>query len=94
MRVAILTQYYPPEPIAKPHELARGLTERGHEVVVVTAFPNYPAGKLYPGTRLRHFPAFREFQKGGIASEMRGVSNRLAHLTTPPFENFRKLDHA
>ena len=36
MRVAILTQYYPPEPIPKPHELALGLAERGHEVVVVT----------------------------------------------------------
>ncbi len=53
MRVAIITQYYPPEPIPKPHELARGLIERGHEVVVVTAFPNYPAGRLYPGTHLR-----------------------------------------
>ncbi len=53
MRVAILTQYYPPEPIPKPHELARGLAERGHEVVVITAFPNYPAGRLYPGTRVR-----------------------------------------
>ena len=53
MRVVILTQYYPPEPIPKPHELARGLAERGHEVVVITGFPNYPAGKLYPGTRLQ-----------------------------------------
>ena len=43
----------PPEPIPKPHELARGLAERGHEVVVITGFPNYPAGKLYPDTRLR-----------------------------------------
>ncbi len=55
MRVVILTQYYPPEPIPKPHELARGLVERGHEVLVITAFPNYPAGRLYPGTRLRHW---------------------------------------
>ncbi|MFB3074932.1 MAG: glycosyltransferase family 4 protein [Candidatus Methylomirabilales bacterium] len=53
MRVVILTQYYPPEPIPKPHELARGLTERGHDVVVVTGFPNYPTGKLYPGTQFR-----------------------------------------
>ncbi len=53
MRILILTQYYPPEPIPKPHELARGLAERGHEVVVITAFPNYPAGKLFPGTQLR-----------------------------------------
>ncbi len=55
MRVLILTQYYPPEPITKPHELAGGLAERGHEVVVITAFPHYPAGRLYPGTHLRHW---------------------------------------
>ena len=53
MKILVLSQYYPPEPIPKPHELARGLAARGHEVIVVTAFPNYPAGKLYPGTRLR-----------------------------------------
>ncbi len=53
MRVQILRQYNPPEPIPKPHELARGLTERGHDVVVITGFPNYPAGELYPNTRLR-----------------------------------------
>ncbi len=53
MRIVILTQYYPPEPIPKPHELARGLTERGHKVTVITGFPNYPAGKLYPGTHAR-----------------------------------------
>ncbi len=53
MKVAILTQYYPPEPIPKPHEMARGLAERGHDVVVITAFPHYPGGRLYPGTRLR-----------------------------------------
>jgi len=33
MRIVILAQYYPPEPIPKPHELARGLFERGHEDV-------------------------------------------------------------
>jgi len=53
MRVVILTQYYPPEPIPKPHELARGLAERGHKVTVITGFPNYPASKLYPGNHLR-----------------------------------------
>ncbi len=53
MKVAILTQYYPPEPIPKPHDMARGLAERGHDVVVITAFPHYPGGRLYPGTRLR-----------------------------------------
>jgi glycosyltransferase involved in cell wall biosynthesis len=52
MRVGILTQYYPPEmgaPAARLSELATRLTERGHEVVVLTAMPNYPRGRVYPG---------------------------------------------
>lgn len=52
MRVLILSQYFEPEPIPKPVELARELRNRGHEVSVLTGFPNYPSGKLYPGFRL------------------------------------------
>jgi colanic acid biosynthesis glycosyl transferase WcaI len=52
MRVGILTQYYPPEvgaPQGRLSELAQRLTERGHDVVVLTALPNYPQGRIYPG---------------------------------------------
>lgn len=52
MKVGILTQYYPPEvgaPQGRLSELAIRLTERGHEVHVLTAMPNYPQGKIYPG---------------------------------------------
>ncbi len=52
MRFAILTQYYPPEmgaPQARLSELAARFVERGHEVVVLTAMPNYPRGKIFPG---------------------------------------------
>jgi len=52
LRVLILSQYYFPEPIPKPGELAAALRERGHEVSVITGLPNYPAGRLYPGARL------------------------------------------
>ena len=52
MRVLILSIYHDPEPIPKTGELARELQRRGHEVTVVTAFPHYPAGRLYPGYRL------------------------------------------
>ena len=52
MRVLILTIYFDPEPIPKTGELARELRRRGHEVHVVTAFPHYPSGTLYPGYRL------------------------------------------
>jgi len=53
MRVLILSQYYTPEPVPKPSELAEALALRGHEVSVLTGFPNYPSGDLYDGFRLR-----------------------------------------
>jgi glycosyltransferase involved in cell wall biosynthesis len=53
MRILILSIYHDPEPIPKTGELARELQRRGHEVTVVTAFPHYPSGNLYPGYRLR-----------------------------------------
>lgn len=52
MKLAILTQYYPPEmgaPQARLSELASYIAQRGHQVTVLTAMPNYPRGKLYPG---------------------------------------------
>ncbi len=52
MRLGILTQYYPPEigaPQRRLSNLARRFVERGHDVTVLTAMPNYPQGCLYPG---------------------------------------------
>jgi len=52
VKVAILTQYYPPEIGAAPvrlSALARALVSRGHCVTVLTAMPNYPTGRLHPG---------------------------------------------
>ena len=51
MRVGLLTQWYDPEPgpAALPGVLARGLVARGHEVTVLTGFPNYPSGQLADG---------------------------------------------
>jgi colanic acid biosynthesis glycosyl transferase WcaI len=53
MRVLILTQWYPPEPALLMQELAQTLLARGHDVTVLTGYPNYPSGKLYPGYRVR-----------------------------------------
>ena len=54
MKVLLLTQNYTPEPISasqKMSDLAKHLQERGHQVTVVTGFPNYPDGVLYDGYR-------------------------------------------
>ena len=53
MRVLILTQWYPPEPGLLMQELAQTLLARGNDVTVLTGFPNYPSGALYPGYRIR-----------------------------------------
>ncbi len=55
MRVLILSHYFWPEPIPKPRELAEALRAEGHSVEVVTGFPNYPEGTLYPGYNLSLF---------------------------------------
>ena len=52
MKLTILTQYYPPEvgaPQARLSELASHFVRRGHDVVVLTAMPNYPTGCIHDG---------------------------------------------
>lgn len=53
MRILILNQYCAPEPNFKSVPFAAELMRRGHEVRILTGFPNYPGGRLYPGYRLR-----------------------------------------
>ena len=53
MNVLILSQYYKPEPVPKPSEIAEDMRARGHAVHVVTGFPNYPSGRLHSEYRLR-----------------------------------------
>ena len=55
MKILIISLWYHPEPVGKPHDLASELAKRGHEVTVITGFPNYPSGRLYPGYRSRLF---------------------------------------
>ena len=51
-RWLILTQYYPPEvgaPQIRLRSVARELKKHNIDVEVLTAMPNYPAGKVFPG---------------------------------------------
>lgn len=49
LRLAFVTQWYPPEPIDVPESIARALHHQGLEVEVLTGIPNYPDGKVRPG---------------------------------------------
>lgn len=53
MKILILTQWFQPEPMFKGLPFAKALQEHGHDVEVLTGFPNYPEGKLYSGYRVK-----------------------------------------
>ncbi|MEU5722041.1 glycosyltransferase family 4 protein [Micromonospora sp. NPDC047738] len=53
MKIGILSYHFPPEPAFIPGSLAEELAARGHEVRVLTGFPDYPGGHVYPGWRQR-----------------------------------------
>jgi glycosyltransferase involved in cell wall biosynthesis len=56
MRITFVTQWFPPEPgTLVAAAIADGLAERGHEVHVLTGFPNYPTGRLQAGYPLRPY---------------------------------------
>lgn len=61
-RLLILTQWFDPEQGPKGLFFARELVSMGFEVEVVTGFPNYPGGKVYPGYRVKLLQ--REFLDG------------------------------
>lgn len=53
MRILLLTQWFDPEPTFKGLAFAKELQRQGHEVEVLTGFPNYPGGKIYEGYKLK-----------------------------------------
>lgn len=89
MHFLILTQYFPPEvgaPQIRLLALGKELVRRGHRVTVVTAMPNYPAGKIFPEYRGRWFT--RE-ERDGItvlrvrmyAASGRGMARLVSYLS-------------
>lgn len=53
MHILLLTQGYDPEPNPKGQNFARELVKNGAKVTVITGFPNYPGGKVYPGYKIK-----------------------------------------
>ena len=66
MNILFLTDNYPPEtnaPASRTSEHARVWVEKGHSVTVITCFPNFPGGKIFPGYKNK----FREvYQLDGV----------------------------
>ncbi|MGB9203059.1 MAG: glycosyltransferase family 4 protein [Terriglobales bacterium] len=56
MKILYVSQYFPPEmgaPAARAAELSRHWARMGHEVTVLTGFPNHPTGVVPQGWRSR-----------------------------------------
>lgn len=53
MKILFVSQYFYPENF-RINDLAVRLTEKGHEVTVLTGIPNYPKGRFYEGYDLNH----------------------------------------
>lgn len=58
MKILFLTQYFPPEtgaPQNRLSDLAVRLAEKGHEIIILTALPNYPRNEIYKEYKGNHF---------------------------------------
>src|SRR6266571_8480166 len=91
MKILYLSQYFPPEmgaPAARVHELSREWVKLGHEVTVLTGFPNHPTGIVPPeyrgqllrrevvdGIRIVRIPIYAAANKGFV----RRVLNYLSY---------------
>lgn len=55
MRILLLMQWFDPEPQIKGLAFAKKLRCLGNDIEVLTGYPNYPGGKLYPGYSIKPF---------------------------------------
>lgn len=53
MRILFIMQGWQPESALKGMPFAKELQKLGHTIEVLTGYPHYPQGKLYPGYRIR-----------------------------------------
>lgn len=53
MKILFISQLYDPEYSIKGHALMKYWIDQGHEVEVITTFPNYPVGKVYDGYKVK-----------------------------------------
>jgi glycosyltransferase involved in cell wall biosynthesis len=90
VRIAYVCHYFPPEPAApaaRVHEFARAWVRAGHDVSVITAFPNHPVGRIPPAYRGRwwateRLDGIRVLRCWLYAVPNRGVGRRgLDHLS-------------
>jgi colanic acid biosynthesis glycosyl transferase WcaI len=80
MKILYVSQYFPPEmgaPAARAAELSQHWANAGHEVTVLTGFPNHPTGVVPPAYRAK-------FRRLISREEIKGVNIVRTWLCTFP----------
>ncbi len=86
VKILYVSQYFPPEmgaPAARAAELSRYWAQDGHDVTVLTGFPNHPTGTVPPEYR-------RKFRQLVAREEANGV--RVVRTWLLPFPNRRTYE--
>jgi colanic acid biosynthesis glycosyl transferase WcaI len=97
MRVLLVNNLFDPEPSVRGLAFAKSLSERGHQVHVLTGFPNYPGGRVYPGYQIR-WRSEEEIEGIGITRVAMypnhsgsGVARAASYMSTAVSEALRAL---
>lgn len=98
MRVLVVSQWFVPEPRELLLELAQAFQQGGHDVQVVTGYPNWPGGKLYPGYKIKlvqrevlggiptvRLPLYPNHDAGGLKRVFNLVSLSISLFILGPF---------
>ena len=94
MKILYVSQYYPPEmgaPAARACELAQHWVRDGHEVFVLTGFPNHPTGVVPEEwrSRLRHLAFFEKVNGVNVfRTWLWPLPNRKAHERIRNYASF------
>ncbi len=96
MKFLILTDNYPPEMNARARivsELAREWSKTGHKISVITSFPNFPRGKIFPGYKNKIYQKEQtdEISILRVKTYMypnKGIFNRILDFSSFMFSGF------
>jgi colanic acid biosynthesis glycosyl transferase WcaI len=94
MKILYVSQYFPPEmgaPAARAAELSRHWAAAGHEITVLTGFPNHPTGVVPPEYRHKFRRMVAREQRDGVnvvRTWLLPFPNRKAHERMLNYSSF------
>ncbi|MGB1103970.1 MAG: glycosyltransferase family 4 protein [Crocinitomicaceae bacterium] len=98
MKLLILTQYFPPEtgaPQNRLFELALKLKEKGVEVEVLTAMPNYPMMEIFEEYRgkkwmIEDVQGVKVYRSSIYVTKSKGIIKRLMNYFSFVFSSYKR----